>query len=476
MASAERICPTAPAAKEDAAPLCDALTGLPDRTAFIRRFQDVAAACGPGRACAVLFVDLDSFQFLNEAFGHAAGDKVLVEAARRIEYLLGPDTLIARTGDDEFAVLMWNISDTSDLGTLGQALVSALAQPVEDGARSLPCGGSVGIAIGPEHGDSAESLLRAAELGLREAKARGRGLSSTFHPRLLAEQEERRSLEVDLRGALDRGELELHYQPLVEIASGRTAGYEALLRWNHPRRGTVSPGTFIPLAEEAGLIVPIGAWVLREALAEAATWNEDIIVAVNVSPAQMRGEALLSQVVQALGASGVAPQRLELEITEGLLMRECDVHMRMLHRLRAFGVRIALDDFGTGFSSLNYLRRFPFDKLKIDRSFITDIATDADSRAIVQAVLGLARQFRMTSLAEGIETEAQLNALKELGCELAQGFLLARPMPSAAIPGDQRRAAPSPPPPASPAEWLRARGCGAFPTHATYCAVNCRKC
>lgn len=417
----------------------DNLTGLVNRAIFTDRLAEALAKSRAGAECAVLFLDLDSFKLVNDTYGHAAGDTVLIEAARRIEGLLGPDMLAARLGGDEFAVLAWNLADRTLLTRLGEAIVGELRQPIIRDEAILPCGASVGIAIGPEHGRIGETLLRAADIALYEAKSRGRGVSVLFHPRLLLELQERRTLEMDLRVALERGELEVWYQPLIDIASRRTSGYEALLRWNHPRRGIVMPTQFIPLAEEAGLIGKIGEWVLRQALAEAATWTDDLTIAVNVSPAQMRGEALLGQVIGALAASGVAASRLELEITETLLMEDCEAHLRTLHRLRDLGVRIALDDFGTGYSSLNYLRRFPFDKLKVDRSFVSDIVAEPESRAIVDTVLALAREFHMKTTAEGIESEAQLAELNAMGCSQAQGFLFDQPLPTSRIPQEHRR-------------------------------------
>jgi diguanylate cyclase (GGDEF)-like protein/PAS domain S-box-containing protein len=417
----------------------DNLTGLVNRAIFTDRLADVLARSDQAKECAVLFLDLDSFKLVNDTYGHAAGDTVLIEAARRIEDLLGPDMIAARLGGDEFAVLAWNVTDRSTLTQLGAAIVAELSKPIVRDDVILPCGVSAGLAIGPEHGRIGATLLRAADIALYEAKSRGRGVSVLFQPRLLHELQERRELEMDLRVALDRGQLELWYQPLIDIKSRRTSGYEALLRWNHPKRGMVLPSQFIPLAEETGLIGPIGEWALREALAEAATWNDELSIAVNVSPAQIRGDALLGQVVGALAASGVAPGRLELEITETLLMEDCETHLRTLHRLRALGVRIALDDFGTGFSSLNYLRRFPFDKLKVDRSFVSDIVEEAESRAIVDTVLALARKFRMKTTAEGIESEAQLSELSAMGCLQAQGFLFDRPLPTSQIPAEHRK-------------------------------------
>jgi diguanylate cyclase (GGDEF)-like protein/PAS domain S-box-containing protein len=418
----------------------DNLTGLVNRAVFTDRLADVLAKCAPNRDCAVLFIDLDSFKLVNDTYGHAAGDTVLIEVAQRIESLLSPDMIAARLGGDEFAVLAWNVTDHEDLERLGAAIVAELSKPIVREDVILPCGASAGLAIGPDHGRIGKTLLRSADIALYEAKSRGRGVCVLFHPRLLLELQERRQLEMDLRVALERGEFEVWYQPLIDIASRRTTGYEALLRWHHPKRGLVLPTQFIALAEETGLIVQIGEWALREALREAATWHENLTIAVNVSPAQMRGDALLGHVVGALATSGVSPSRLELEITETLLMEDCETHLRTLHRLRALGVRIALDDFGTGFSSLNYLRRFPFDKLKVDRSFVSDIVMEPQSRAIVDTVLSLAREFQMKTTAEGIESEAQLAELNAMGCSQAQGFLFARPLPTSRIPAAHRKA------------------------------------
>jgi len=419
----------------------DNLTGLVNRAIFTDRLTEALTASnrGGGAECAVLFLDLDPFKLVNDTYGHAAGDTVLIEAARRVEGLLGPDMIAARLGGDEFAVLAWNVVDREALIQLGSDIVVELSKPVVREDVILPCGASVGLAIGPEHGRAGETLLRAADIALYEAKSRGRGVSVLFHPRLLHELQERRELKMDLRVALERGEFEVWYQPLIDIKSRATLGYEALLRWRHPRRGIVLPTQFIPLAEDTGLIGAIGEWALREALAEAATWHDDLTVAVNVSPAQMRGDALLGQVVGALATSGVAPSRLKLEITETLLMEDCEAHLRTLHRLRALGVRIALDDFGTGFSSLNYLRRFPFDKLKVDRSFVSDIVEEPESRAIVDTVLALAREFRMKTTAEGIKSEAQLAELNAMSCIQAQGFLFDQPLPTSQIPAAHRK-------------------------------------
>lgn len=437
----------------------DNLTGLVNRAIFTDRLTDVLARSTDAAQCAVLFIDLDAFKLVNDTYGHAAGDTVLIEAARRIEDLLGRDMIAARLGGDEFAVLAWNVVDRANIRELGASIVAALAKPIVRDDAILPCGASAGLAFAPDHGRDGETLLRAADIALYEAKSRGRGVSVLFHPDLLHELQERRQLEMDLRVALERGELEVWYQPLIDISTRRTTGYEALLRWNHPTRGIVLPAQFIPIAEETGLIGSIGEWALREALAQAATWHDELTIAVNVSPAQMRGEGLLGQVIGALAASGVAPDRLELEITETLLMEDCEMHLRTLHRLRALGVRIALDDFGTGFSSLNYLRRFPFDKLKVDRSFVSAIVEEPESRAIVETVLTLAREFRMKTTAEGIESEDQLAALGEMGCSQAQGFLFDKPLPIGMIPPAHRKEVQTAPEPALDAtHWLLAHG------------------
>jgi diguanylate cyclase (GGDEF)-like protein/PAS domain S-box-containing protein len=416
----------------------DNLTGLLNRAMFTARLNDLLDGKRERGNCSVLFIDLDHFKLVNDTYGHAAGDAVLIEAARRIEALLEPDMMAARLGGDEFAVLAWNVASASVTSRLADAIVAELARPIIRDGVLLPSGGSIGIALGLEHGRTNETLLRAADIALYEAKSRGRGQSVLFEDGLLHKMQERRDLEVDLRSAMDRGEFALYYQPLIDIASRRTIGYEALLRWHHPSRGPVPPATFVPLAEETGLIVAIGEWALREALREAATWQEHLSISVNVSPAQMRGESLFDHVMAALTATGVAPRRLELEITETALMERSEEHLRILHRLRALGVRIALDDFGTGYSSLTYLRSFPFDKLKVDRSFVNDIVEEPDSHAIVRSVVSLAREFGMKTTAEGIESEAQLTRLRSMGCTQAQGFLFAQPLPAASIPATHR--------------------------------------
>ena len=417
---------------------CDTLTGLANRSVFKTRLDSEAADAALGRMCAVLFLDLDCFKEINDMFGHNAGDVVLIEAAQRIGALLGPHEIAGRMGGDEFAVIL-HVASATEAQERADAIVEVLSQPVGIEGATISSGASIGVALCPVHARDGDGLLRAADMALYDAKSAGRGRSRMFDTELERRLGERRSLEADLRQALGRGELEVQYQPLHDIASRRAIGYEALLRWHHPQRGPVAPSDFIPIAEETGLIVPIGEWVLREALAEAARWPEDLTLAVNVSPAQLQGDALTRQVVGALAMSGVAPRRLELEITETLLMHDSESHRRLLHQLRGIGVRIALDDFGTGYSSLNYLRSFPFDKLKIDRSFVIDLAESADSRAIVTTVLALARRFRMETIAEGVEDEAQLAALAEMGCQQAQGFLFSKAVPAAQLPFERQQ-------------------------------------
>lgn len=412
----------------------DSLTVLPNRHSFQNRLEAGLDGIQPDRPFAVFYVDLDHFKAVNDTLGHQFGDSVLVEAAWRIKGILGDAGLVARLGGDEFACIVERFSEPAELGQLGMRIVESISQPMEFERRTVRIGASVGIAIAPEHGATSEVLLRSADLALYEAKSHGRGSAIVYDPAMEELKQERGRLELDLRNALAHGEFELHYQPLHELASDRIAGFEALLRWRHPERGLIPPDVFIPIAEQTGLIIALGEWVLREALSEAATWPEDMTVAVNVSPAQMASFTLLKQVVAALSSSGFDPKRLELEITETMLMQECDAHLQQLEKLHALGVRIALDDFGTGYSSLNYLRSFPFDKIKIDRCFITEMSSGSESSAIIEAVLDLAGKLNMQTIAEGVESEEQLASLRALGCEQVQGYLISKAIPAADLP------------------------------------------
>ncbi|TXI10731.1 MAG: EAL domain-containing protein [Novosphingobium sp.] len=416
----------------------DSLTVLPNRHNFQSRLESALDGADADNPFAVLYVDLDHFKAVNDTLGHQFGDSVLVEAAWRIKSALGGKDFVARLGGDEFACIVDRFDAIEDLRLAGKAIVEAISQPMEIERRTVRIGASVGIAFAPEHGPTSEVLLRSADLALYEAKSRGRGSAIVYDPAMEELKQERGRLELDLRSALADGEFELHYQPLHELAGDRIAGFEALLRWRHPERGLIPPDVFIPIAEQTGLIVALGEWVLREALAEAATWPADMTVAVNVSPAQMTDFTLLKQVIAALSASGFDPHRLELEITETMLMQECDEHLQQLERLHALGVRIALDDFGTGYSSLNYLRSFPFDKIKIDRCFITEMQAGSESSAIIEAVLDLASKLNMQTIAEGVESEEQLASLRALGCEQVQGYLISRAIPPADLPITRR--------------------------------------
>lgn len=411
----------------------DVLTNLPNRSLFNSSMRRAFSRRKDDQVSAVLYIDLDHFKAVNDSYGHAVGDRVLAEAARRIEGAIDSTTMVARLGGDEFAVLLDHIDIRNDALMVAQDIVTAMDEPITIDGEKLPLGASVGVAFAPDNGLSGEEVLKAADLALYDAKSRGRRGASLFDPTMQLEAQERRTMELDLRAALTNGELEVHYQPLLQAETTEIVGYEALLRWNHPEKGLISPAVFIPIAEETGQIVTIGTWVLREALSEAANWPDDLSVSVNLSPAQMRDESLLNTIVGALASSGVSPSRLELEITETLLMQDNEDTIVLLHRIRDLGVQIALDDFGTGYSSLNYLRSFPFDKIKIDRCFVADIADKEDSVAIIQAVIDLASKLKMRTTAEGVENAEQLSRLQENGCDLVQGFFFSKARPAAEL-------------------------------------------
>ncbi|KMO28280.1 diguanylate cyclase [Methylobacterium aquaticum] len=404
----------------------DALTGLPNRVLFHRRLA-AAAAAGTGLLC----LDLDHFKLVNDTLGHPAGDALLREVAERLRACLGADGLVARLGGDEFAIL--SPAGRDGLLRLADRIIAALGRPFALAGQDVTIGVSIGIALAPEHGDDPDGLLRKADTALYAAKADGRRTRRLFEPAMDAALQSRRALECDLRAAIAAEALEVYYQPLVATGDLAVTGCEALLRWRHPERGFVSPGAFIPVAEETGLIAPLGEWVLRQACREAAGWPGAVRVAVNLSPAQFRTPDLVGTVARALAESGLAPSRLELEITEQVMLEESIANVAVLHRLRALGVRIAIDDFGTGYASLSYLQAFPFDKIKIDRSFTAALGREATAGAIVQAVIGLGASLGITTLAEGVETKAQLAALRRSGCGEVQGFLFSRPVPAAEI-------------------------------------------
>ncbi|WP_407528185.1 EAL domain-containing protein [Methylobacterium oryzisoli] len=418
----------------------DPLTGLSNRTLFRERLdQHLADIAHQGGSLAVLCLDLDRFKAVNDTLGHPAGDTLLEAVARRLQGLLRVEDTVARLGGDEFAILQSGSRSAQDAAALARRVLAQLSEPFAVAGRDVRIGVSIGIAMAPEHGLSGTMLFGRADLALYRAKAEGRNAFRFFDAAMDAAVEARERLELDLRGALARDEFVLHYQPIIGLATGQVVGREALLRWRHPVRGLVSPGEFIPLAEETRLIVEIGAWALRQACADALAFGDKAHIAVNVSAVQFRQPGFAHTVLAALCASGLPPNRLELEITETMLMQEAESLIATLTVLRDLGVSIALDDFGTGYSSLSYLRRFPFDKIKIDRSFVADIA-NPETAAIVRAIVGLGASLGMRVTAEGVETEAQRAILRSEGCDEAQGYLIGRPAPLASAAEPRRRA------------------------------------
>ena len=407
----------------------DVLTGLPNRV-LLREHLELALARGRrGGSVAVLCLDLDRFKAVNDVLGHPAGDALLCAVADRLRMCVREADLVVRLDGDEFAVVQESAKQPVEASALARRLIDALAAPFEIERQPVTIGTSVGIALSEDGLSTPDALLKCADLALYEAKSGGRGIFRFFEAEMDAVMQVRRALELDLRRTLATGQFEVFYQPLVKTGGAGIGGFEALLRWHHPERGTVSPALFIPMAEEIGLIGAIGEWVLRQACADAASWPGALKVAVNLSPAQFRGRSLTADVEAALAASGLPPERLELEITESVLLQDDDGVLDTLHALRAMGVRISMDDFGTGYSSLSYLRRFPFDKIKIDQSFVRGMADHEDCSAIVRAVIGLGRSLGMTVNAEGVETAAQLAALQAEGCGEVQGYLFSKPKP-----------------------------------------------
>jgi diguanylate cyclase (GGDEF)-like protein len=407
----------------------DALTNLPNRVLFKDKLEQALAR---GDELAVMFLDLDRFKGVNDSLGHPVGDALLCAVTDRLQRVVpGADT-VARFGGDEFAIVLSKITP-NDARDLAARIIDTVVEPFDVHGHQVIIGTSIGIAMAPADGNEPDQLLRNADMALYRAKADGRGTYHFFQSDMDAQMQERRKLELDLRKALLADEFELYYQPLIETASGEVSGFEALIRWNHPERGLVSPEAFIPVAEEIGLLVPIGDWVLKEACREAATWPGKLTVAVNLSAVQFRNQMLALSVVSALGQSGLAASRLELEITESVLLQNDRAVLDALHQFRDLGVHICMDDFGTGYSSLSYLRSFPFDKIKIDRSFVRELGKGSDAVAIVRAVLDLGSSLGMITTAEGVETEEQLEILRAEGCMQLQGYLFSRPVPAPQI-------------------------------------------
>ena len=408
----------------------DALTKLPKRPLLHARLSECLRRRNEENGkFALLSLDLDRFKQVNDTLGHQVGDELLVLVAQRISRLLTPQDVAARFGGDEFVILKTRLGDSAEAGRLAERLVASLCAPYEIGGQQVLIGASVGIALAPEDGEYADDLLRNSDLALYRAKAEGKGRYFFFTAEMNAVMQTRRLLEIDLRQALERRQLEVHFQPLIDITSGQIISCEALVRWNHPTRGYIAPVEFLPLAEETGLIIPLGAFVLREACKEAASWTRDIRVAVNLSAVQFRANDLVSVVVAALTETGLPAHRLDLEITETLLMDRREEVVKTLTSLRDLGVRISLDDFGTGYSSLAYLSSFPFDKIKIDRSFVKDVANRSDSAAIIRAITSLAGTLGMCTTAEGVESVEELDWLRTQGCHECQGYLFSAPIP-----------------------------------------------
>jgi diguanylate cyclase (GGDEF)-like protein len=409
----------------------DALTDLPNRVLLRERLECALAITRRGGPnLAVLMLDLDRFKEVNDTLGHPAGDILLQAVAARLRECVRETTLIARLGGDEFAVIEYVTNPAAEAAALAERIRIALCEPFDLGDHQVTTGTSIGIAIAPGDGDDSEKILKSADLALYSAKSGGRGTFRFFEPELDQLMHARRNLERDMRNALVNGEFELHYQPFVDVKSGKIRGCEALLRWHHPERGLVMPADFIPLAEETGLIVPIGEWVLRTACAEAAKWPANLKIAINLSPAQFRSKKLVSVVLGALATSGVAAQRLELEVTETVIMHDSEAVFAALGQLHELGVRIALDDFGTGYSSLSFLQKFSFDKIKIDRSFVNELSgANEESRLIARAVVRFAVSLGKTTTAEGVETKEQLDILGAEACVEMQGFYFSRPIP-----------------------------------------------
>jgi diguanylate cyclase (GGDEF)-like protein len=400
----------------------DALTDLPNRALMREHLERRIAELANGKPFAIVYIDVDEFKDVNDTLGHEIGDELLRHIANRLSSCVTSEDLVARLGGDEFAIIK-SSGNQADLTKFAEKILETLRTPVNCKGQELLVDASLGIAVAPDHSDNVDDLLKCADLAMYAAKASGRRTFRFFDTEYQAKSLQRRHLEADLRRAVAAGEFEVHYQPLVDLATDAVTCCEALLRWRHPQRGSVSPAEFIPLAEQTGLISEIGEWVLGEACREAVSWPSHIRLAVNVSPVQFRSQTLALKVASALAEAGLAPERLELEITETVLIRDDEEALVILEQLRTLGVRIALDDFGTGYSSLSYLHRFPFDKIKIDRSFIHDIGELADSSPIVQAVVTMATARQMVTTAEGVETEAQRKALKQLGCSQMQGYL-----------------------------------------------------
>jgi diguanylate cyclase (GGDEF)-like protein len=410
----------------------DVLTDLSNRAVLRERMEEALAGLRRGGRPFTLFIlDLDLFKAVNDSLGHPVGDELLKVVARRLVACLRETDTVARLGGDEFAILTTAEEDQRESAiTIADKLLEAVSAPYTFDGHRLDIATSIGIALAPEHGTDVDQLIKSADLALYKAKVGGRSTYRLFETAMGEDADARRTLEIDLRNALTRNEFELHYHPIVDIRTNEIANLEALIRWRHPQRGPIAPADFIPLAEESGLINPIGEWVLRRACADAAGWPARFKVAANLSPVQFRRGNLVDVIAGILAESRLAPERLILEITESVLMQGSSENVETLHQLRKLGIAIVLDDFGTGYSSLSYLRMFPFDQIKIDRSFVSELLSNQDCAAIVSAVASLGRSLHVDTVAEGVETEEQLMLARAAGCTHAQGFLFGRPCPA----------------------------------------------
>ena len=412
----------------------DGLTGLPNRTLLRQQMDDLLLHTRrSAEKVAVLVLGLDNFKAINDTLGHGIGDKLLRGVAKRLRSMLREEDVLARLNSDEFAIVQSGVARPEDAVLLAKRLLEAIGDPYLLDGHSVVIGASIGIAMSPGDGDESDRLLKNADMALTRAKSDFRGTFSFFEAEMDARAQSRRRIEIDLREAIRNDLLRPYYQPLIDLATGRITGFEALVRWPHPERGMISPGDFIPVAEETGLINAVGGLMLRRACMDAAQWPDDVRVAVNLSPLQFRVGNLLSTVMETLKQTGLAATRLELEITETLVLEKSSQVLATLHALRALGVRISMDDFGTGYSSLSYLRSFPFDKIKIDQSFVRDLGSNRDAQAIVRSIISLGKGLGVTITAEGVETEAELSCLRNEGCHEGQGFLFSRARPNAEI-------------------------------------------
>jgi diguanylate cyclase (GGDEF)-like protein len=415
----------------------DPLTGLPNRRVFSAALDQISGQRSDSRQTdefAVLFLDLDRFKAVNDTLGHRIGDRLLQEVAKRLEWSLGTNSVLARLGGDEFAVIVPAFVSRTALEASALRLAKTISEPYELDGHRVCTNVSIGIAVGPGDGESVDDLLMAADLALYAVKASGRGTYRFYDKSMNEELSDRRHIEMDLREAVARDELSLHYQPIIDLQRNVVTGFEALARWKHSVRGMIPPGVFITVAEDTGLILQLGEWALTEACRQASEWPGHLRVAVNLSPVQFSAPNLYDTIAGILSASGLAPDRLELEITERVFMENSERTLAILHQLKSLGVRIAMDDFGTGYSSLSYLRSFPFDKIKVDRTFISGVVEGVEHAAIVQAVVGLARALGMRTIAEGVETRDQQNSILTLGCDEAQGYLFSPPVPVEQVP------------------------------------------